>query len=379
MSRATDIIDVDAYDEKPRVQVVAQPQENPLKFVSILYTVVILALLISTMVLALVSGTSESSTQVKTITETKIETVEVPVTVEIMTIPTTGPPAGDNYCAGKKPDLPNVQCVIDAVEQTGEQAGANVTKGYNGLKNTSAIPITKPYYEAGLCPVNVHWHLGAEHYSAGEFDENGKGPSDVNERRKLAGETRLGYQCKHYDADDEKFTKPFDWKHCIDMEVGQTYEVHWPHSAAGACGTVNQYQTPFYDGVFCRDNILTDTAQQIGVQSQTFTIVNDEDYYWPDLMRGMIVDGDFGHDLAMYTGSTTGTSRDNEICSQYAPITWQVDRKCHMVSASTFDKMCADMKAQRDDMSDDLYAHGSRELVADEHAANNHATRALRA
>eukprot|EP00959_Pyramimonas_sp_CCMP1952_P361950 7580033-Pyramimonas_sp.AAC.1 len=25
-------------------------------------------------------------------------------------------------------------------------------------------------------------------------------------------------------------------------------QVHWPHSAAGACGTPNQYQTPFYDG-----------------------------------------------------------------------------------------------------------------------------------
>jgi hypothetical protein len=33
--------------------------------------------------------------------------------------------------------------------------------------------------------------------------------------------------------------------------------------------------------------------------------------------------------------------------------------------------MCADMKAQRDDMSDDLYAHGSRELVDDALAANN--------
>jgi hypothetical protein len=61
----------------------------------------------------------------------------------------------------------------------------------------------------------------------------------------------------------------------------------------------------------------------------------------------MIVDGDFGADLAIYTGSSTGTSRDNEICSPYAPITWQVDRKCHMISASSFDKMCADMMAQR--------------------------------
>ncbi len=42
-----------------------------------------------------------------------------------------------------------------------------------------------------------------------------------------------------------------------------------------------------------------------------------------------------------------------------------------MISASSFDKLCADMKAQRDDMSDDLYAHGSRELVADMFVANN--------
>jgi len=159
------------------------------------------------------------------------------------------------------------------------------------------------------------------------------------------------------------------------MEVGQTYEVHWPHSAAGACGTPDQYQSPFYDGVFCRDGIISldplNTYQKIGVQSQTFTIVNDEDYYYPDLMRGMIVEGDFGADMAKYTGSTTGTSRSNEICSTYTPITWQVDRKCHLISASTFDKMCADMKSQRDDMSSDFYPHGSRELVADHLAANN--------
>jgi len=133
------------------------------------------------------------------------------------------------------------------------------------------------------------------------------------------------------------------------------------------------YQTPFYDGVFCGENgvALTSTHEQIGVQGQVFTIINDDKYYYPDLIRGMIVDGDMGTDIAMYTGSTTGTSRDNTICSAYTPITWQVDRKCHLISASSFDKMCADMKAQRDDMSDDLHAHGSRELVADHLAANN--------
>ena len=102
-----------------------------------------------------------------------------------------------------------------------------------------------------------------------------------------------------------------------------------------------------------------------------FTIVNDESYYYPDLFRGMIVDGEYGKDIGKYTGSTTGTTRNNEVCSRYTPITWQVDRKCHLISASSFDKLCADMKTQSDDMSADLYAHGARELVATKFAANN--------
>merc|ERR1712003_296316 len=90
-------------------------------------------------------------------------------------------------------------------------------------------------------------------------------------------------------------------------------------------------------------------------------------------IRGWIVDGEYGSDIHYYTGSTTGTSRSNEICSSYTPITWQVDRKCHLISASSFDKLCYDMKLQRDGMSDDLYAHGSRELVKDSLVANNQA------
>jgi hypothetical protein len=292
------------------------------------------------------------------------------------------PPAGENPCDGKKPDLPNYDCVIGAITDVKPQAGGNVTKGYKGGMEVDHVPITTPYWKNDMCPVNVHWHLGTEHYSYGEYDEFGSGPvhKDLGLSRRLAEtNTRKGYQCRHYDLNDNKFNTPYVWKHCVGMEIGETYEVHWPHSAAGMCGTPNQYQTPFYDGVFCVDGVLTDTAAQIGVQAQIFTIVNDEDYYYPDLFRGMIVDGEMGQDIAMYTGSTTGTSRDNEVCSQYSPITWQVDRKCHMISASSFDKMCADMKAQRDDMSEDLYAHGSRTLVADELTANNQANRKLRA
>jgi hypothetical protein len=292
---------------------------------------------------------------------------------------------GENQCEGQKEVfyLENVACVIDTMTNVGPQAGGNVTKGYNGEMEVDYSPITDSYYSKGLCPVNVHWHLGTEHYSAGEYDDSGTGPH--TERMLAAGEVRGGYRCNHYDASDPKFTTPYEWKYCdASMEVGETYEIHWPHSAVGACGTPNQYQTPFYDGVFCNLDMATfmtlqpqDIANAVGVQGQVFTIVNDESYFYPDLMRGMIVDGEMGQDVAMYTGSTTGTSRDNEICSQYSPITWQVDRKCHMISASTFDKMCMDMMAQRDDMSDDLYAHGSRELVDDALVANNHANRKL--
>lgn len=299
-------------------------------------------------------------------------------------------PQMDNACAGAKLAFENKLCVD--LEVPPPQAGANVTKGYVGdLDVGELVPNTKPYWQSAMCPVNVHWHLGSEHYSVGQYDETGNGPHGNIPRptwadRDLAttgtdeehAEVQDGFRCKHYDPNDAKFTTPYNWQHCKDMEVGETYEVHWPHSAAGACGTVNQYQTPFYDGVFCNlplETFLTlgaqDIASAVGVHGQVFTIVNDESYFYPDMIRGMIVDKEMGKDIHIYTGSTTGETRSNEMCSQYAPITWQVDRKCHMISASSFDKMCYDMKMQRDDMSDDLHAHGSRELVKDELAANN--------
>lgn len=302
-----------------------------------------------------------------------------------------------NICKDVKKsfDLPNIDCIhVPGPEEggnvtyAGPQAGGNVTEGYvGGLDVGDLVPNIEEYWKTSMCPVNVHWHLGTEHYSLNEYDEYGDGPHGNAERpdwarRDLEENVRAGFRCHHYDADDEKFTTEYDWEHCIGMEVGETYEVHWPHSSQGACGSINQYQTPFYDGVFCKlppevfpQLSKQDIANNVGVQGQIFTIVNDEKYFYPDLMRGMIKDAKkgYGQDIAYYTGSTTGTSRDNEMCSQYNPITWQVDRKCVMISASSFDKLCYDMKLQRDDMTDDLHAHGSRELVKTEFVANNQA------
>ena len=255
---------------------------------------------------------------------------------------------GDNY-------FDNTACVVDGLVAVLEQAGANVTEGFYGEMNAgSRRPITSPYDQTDLCPVNVHWHLGAEHLSIGPngYDcESGCGPAynvthgyHGEDRRQLASTSdeyeRQGFRCRHYDHSDAKFTTEYAWEHCKDMQVGETYEVHWPHSAAGACGTKWQYQYPFYDGVFCNDGIIhmltpLNTYQKIGVQAQVFTIVNDDAYDYDDdkcrpLLDGMVTDGaclndqDMGVDMTIYTGSTTGTTRNNVQCSRYAPITWQV-------------------------------------------------------
>ena len=171
------------------------------------------------------------------------------------------------------------------------------------------------------------------------------------------------------------------------MHVGETYEVHWPHSAAGACGTKWQFQSPFYDGVLCNndavltvygvDNTLKNLAQFVGVEGQVFTVVNDPAY---DVHLGLdgAIKGTFGgrpfwQDVARYTGSTTGQSRDNLVCSRYSPITWQVDRKCHMISAKSFDNLCAQMKMQADNPNDghDLEPHGARTTVTAQMTATN--------
>jgi len=289
------------------------------------------------------------------------------------------------------------------------QSGRDISPGavgdveFEGLGDTTG-PITENYKDTDLCPVNVHWHLGAEHKVIGQYDEDGSGPCPHKATDcKKAADARQGLQCHHYNPDEAMYTTAYDWEHCVDMEVGQTYEVHWPHSAAGMCGTKWQYQLPFYDGVFCRakddfgvpiislgDHPAFNVNKKVGVQGQVFTIVNTdidkdgepdegtEDYTYDTLFEGAWganeADGIHWNDVAKYIGSTTGTSRqgggnEGDQCSLYAPITWQVDRTCHKISAASFDLMCKTMKEQADDMSDDLYPHGSREVVTPEFSA----------
>jgi hypothetical protein len=62
-----------------------------------------------------------------------------------VSFPTVRPPNGTNPCAGTNPKSENVQCVVDGIVKAGEQAATNVTKGYNGKLNTTAVPIKVPF------------------------------------------------------------------------------------------------------------------------------------------------------------------------------------------------------------------------------------------
>ena len=71
-----------------------------------------------------------------------------------------------NPCQGAKPakgaGFDNHQCIVSGVTKAVEQAGGNVTLGYDqGGHSSTATPVTTTLAEAGMCPVNVHWHLGA--------------------------------------------------------------------------------------------------------------------------------------------------------------------------------------------------------------------------
>jgi len=271
--------------------------------------------------------------------------------------------------------LSDLECADDGVRV---QAAADVTPGSTGERTAELWPIETSFSSEGMCPVNVHWHLGAEHRNTGTYDIPGEDwlpLIDPDYEEDPAVEP--GNFCPDFNPEDPMFTTPYAFEHCSEhMRVGYTYEIHWPHSNLGACGTEWQYQTHFMNGVLCKANearvspedavaaVFDDQTALIGVQAQVFTIVNDDAYDHPDweMMGGW--NTDLAEDVAIYQGSTTGQQDGNETCrGTGGMVTWQVDRGCHLVSARAMDEMCRVMLEQRVDMSEDTHAHNARQTT----------------
>ena len=310
---------------------------------------------------------------------------------------------GNNPCidsTGQAPlraDLGDVDCEAST---TGAQSATDVTKGAAGDRDPALAPIVD-YNDMGMCTVNVHWHIGAEHRSEGQYDEaaafdHPNKDTYAGSHRRLAssdGGMRIGHMCTKgkelWEANDASVrnsdgsVNEYDWKYCKDMHVGLTYEFHWPHSSLGACQTPWQYQYHFLDGVLCGATqggvdiataaaLLGDKTHGIGVEGQVFTIVNGMggDAVRPtwDVLNGW--DRQAAKDVAYYQGSTTGDAVQSgahagDKCRGTGDlVTWHVDRECHTLEASTMDEMCRRMMIiSADDMSPDVAPHGARETV----------------
>jgi len=233
-----------------------------------------------------------------------------------------------------------------------------------GKKTPKAATLTEA--QADFLPLaNVHFHLGAEHRSNAYYNDTDSRAYDalnpsLLQRGSGAGEVRPGFMCETACLSESQMA-PYTFRHCKgDVQVGKSYEVHYVHSSAGY--SAEDLNGVDIDGI---DDGLGGAANGRGmlnpmivVQGQVFQIVNGADNV-TDLLHGWTV---VGHENSvMYSGSTTGTSHNNEVCSPYV-ITWHVDTACHRVSPEAFDNLCRQMD-EKYKLVEDLYPHGSRILV----------------
>lgn len=252
---------------------------------------------------------------------------------------------------GPEPPL----CVVSEV-----QSPRDLTPGAQGSRSAKAAVLTVDQTEK-LELTNVHFHYGAEHKSTEYSDSTIADAWDAaqaghDDHRRLSGDDhsnpRPGFMCDASSVSEEDLM-PYEFQYCGgNMNVGDSYEVHYVHSSAGG-GDIE-------DGLGAAVRARGQLNPMVAVQAMVFLIVNDDSaaHIDMDLVHG------WGHsehpDAVMYAGSTTGTSWDNEVCSPWT-VTWHVDRACHQITAASFDNMCKDLIEMG--LDKDVYAHNSRTIV----------------
>lgn len=241
--------------------------------------------------------------------------------------------------------------VLPTCAEAEPQAPRDLTAGATG--NKPALAAVLNLAQASKMPqTNVHFHLGAEHKAEEYSDDSATKEWEAGNKEGK----RPGFMCK-MDGLTEEQLKPYDFKYCKGVEVGKSFEVHYVHSSAGGASLDDGLGAAAGAG----RNIFN---PMVAVQAQVFHIVNEDN---AEEMKMDLVHGwdNFEHDALMYSGSTTGTSVDNDTCSPYT-VTWHVDKICHKISAAAFDNMCKQMKDEYN-MEADLKAHGSRILVHEDY------------
>ena len=258
------------------------------------------------------------------------------------------------------------------------------------------------YNDKGMCTVNVHWHIGAEHRSGGQYDETAEfdhpnKDTYAGSHRRLAsadGGMRIGHMCvkgkELWEAktpsvrNTDGSVNEYDWKYCKDMHVGLTYEFHWPHSSLGACQTPWQYQYHFLDGVLCGATMSNlDIATAAAPSRATHGCLHrrrgpglhDRQRHGrrghpPDLGRAQRLGPPVRHGRRLLPGLDDGRRRPErrqrrrQVPRHGRPRHVARGPRVPHARASTMDEMCRRMLViSADDMSPDVAPHGARETV----------------
>ncbi|CAJ1397825.1 unnamed protein product [Effrenium voratum] len=274
---------------------------------------------------------------------------------------TTSEPADPSTTTATPAPPPPLKC-----EDAEPQAPRNVSCGFVGEKKARVKPLDSDSV-IKFIQCNLHFHLGAEHLSAGEYDLDSPPPGTEK-----ASTVTPGKFCSVCDIPPVQL-EPYEFEYCKNVSVGNTYEFHWVFSTGaplvglrddgeegqlgitdGLGGALNRTNNPkvIVRGQACRiiNNASLDTEAKIEADYADFLT------QWRTPPAGQGV---------RYMGSTTGDAFNDEVCSPIE-VNWHMDTKCCTLSAQAFDRTC---KAMYDEgLRDDLKPKGSRAPVS---AANS--------
>ncbi|MEQ9518936.1 MAG: delta-class carbonic anhydrase [Parvibaculum sp.] len=210
--------------------------------------------------------------------------------------------------------------------------------------NQRSFSLAPEVTELNLC--NIHTHTNAEH----------KGPDFSI----YAGDGKHGgFQCNATDTlTEEELTDPTDGHGAFHgVKPGDTIEVHWVHTSCDI--------TPGEGLGSC----LSETCANpdLRVETQVFLVVNDKnalnfaDFAYDGnqvngLHQARALPMSTGNPI-IFTGSTTGPSYTEEICSPLQ-VTWSVRPQCAKLDVSSLHKWAEDGNA-----FNETHSHGVRQLV----------------
>ena len=256
------------------------------------------------------------------------------------------------------PDCPSCPYNFTAplCEKAEPQTPRNLSTGAEGEKVPKATVLNQAQRE--FMPLaNVHFHLGAEHQSD-DYNNGTDSEAFDDGATEEYGEIRPGWMCPIAGLNESQLA-PYNFENCTGQtEVGKTYEIHYVYSTAGTFGKIA-------DGLGGAANGRNQLNPQLVVQALIVQIVKGAPHI--DLFNEGWSTANHSNSV-MYSGSTTGTKVNNEVCSPYV-VSWHVKKECVRVSPESFDGLCSAMKAEG--LSADLAPQGSRMLVDPKYVVNS--------